>query len=141
MSGGAFNYLCWRLAHGLFEDYLLDLQEMATHVRDNPDYSEKVSEIIDDYYQYACNEQTGIEARHEKLSDLMKAVEWCASADWGPEEANKIAEELEPIETTDWEAVARALAEAVYDLEHESAPDIMCHDSPEEILEVYKGKT
>lgn len=93
MSGGSFNYLCRADAADLFSR-TEDLARMADSMtrRGMPDAAAEVEYIAADMAAFLRR----TEVRLQRLHDLMRAIEWHESGDYGPEQ---VAEELERYRT------------------------------------------
>lgn len=105
MSGGSFNYLY----RGKFDDlhtYLRALREMAERLSEHEFYwgAEEMEDpegarleaarILHRHHERTQAMMIALQARHEVLSDLMKAAEWYKSSDWGPERIERAVKEL-----------------------------------------------
>lgn len=79
MSGGSYNYLCRKAAHGLLTE--------AAGFEDLVDITARLNEL--GYADVAADAQAVIDAvlaqerALQRLSDVFQAVEWHDSADWG----------------------------------------------------------
>ena len=91
MSGGSLNYLYSKEAHELFESgRVADLEEAAAVV-----YNAGYRDIAKDIYrlvEYIKSANIRVEVLHEQLRDVLHAVEWRLSCDYGD---NNLREHLD----------------------------------------------
>ena len=82
MSGGSLNYLYCKEPYELFEaGRVADLEEAAAVA-----YNAGYKDIAKDIYrlaEYIKSANIRVEVLHEQLSDVLHAVEWYLSADYG----------------------------------------------------------
>ncbi len=82
MSGGSFNYLCWRDKERIFEDD--ELERMYEWLKEQGflTAAERTNEII----------QAGarIQELIENLRKVWQAAEWCCSSDWSLEDTTEV---------------------------------------------------
>lgn len=82
MSGGSLNYLYCKEPYELFEsDRVADLETAAAVV-----YNAGYKDIAKDIYrlaEYIKSANIRVEVLHEQLRDVLHAVEWYLSADYG----------------------------------------------------------
>lgn len=83
MSGGSFNYLCWKSADELAAD-TSTLAEMRDALigHNAPDAAAETEAIIATIAQF----RVLVETRAKRLNEVWHAVEWCRSGDQGPED-------------------------------------------------------
>lgn len=98
MSGGSYDYLCYKgeLAH--LNDYISELERMIDRLNSQPlsysseeiaaeeEYRKLAASLLAEHLIKAKAMRTMFTIRHGKLTTLMKAVEWLDSGDWGPED-------------------------------------------------------
>ena len=80
MSGGSYNYLCFKETTDIVSE---ELEAMATRLKEMGyiEISKDTEEIAS--FFLTLNEKI------ERLRDVWHAVEWMDSGDWGPEQAIK----------------------------------------------------
>lgn len=95
MSGGSFNYLCWRELD--LNGYLSDLSDMVDTLRNGGvvDYRDEcedinqtcqeAADILQDHLDKTRAMMRTLRSRHATLEELIKAVEWQQSGDYGPD--------------------------------------------------------
>ncbi|ALO79583.1 hypothetical protein HOBO_176 [Bacillus phage Hobo] len=84
MSGGSFNYLCYKQTYELFdEENLIELENMATSLIELG-HKDAAQELLNMKYTI---EQSLVRVKTMKgrLYDVMHAVEWYVSGDRGKE--------------------------------------------------------
>lgn len=99
MSGGSFNYLYLRVQDvqmNTLYSLLYDTREMVSRLQQEGK-TEAAEEILAYYMNLTfCIE--ALEKRGNRISNLMKAVEWWCSCDSGPEVVDLAMEELNKLE-------------------------------------------
>lgn len=97
MSGGVFNYAYARDAASFLTGVadLDDLSRIAEFLEEAgyPHEARNVELILHELQNVASRIEE-VEKKLSSLSPLLKAAEWVASKDWGPEEIEKAALEL-----------------------------------------------
>lgn len=80
MSGGSFEYVCYKAQDDTVFQATEQLQEMATYLRqvNKPD----IASEIEAFTNYILEMKEAAIKRGMQISDLLKAVEWWASGDW-----------------------------------------------------------
>ncbi|AMO25936.1 hypothetical protein Blue_113 [Bacillus phage Deep Blue] len=80
MSGGSFNYLCYKQIHELFdEENLIELENMATSLIELG-HKDAAQELLN--MKYTIEQSVvRVEVMKERLHDVMHAVEWHVSGD------------------------------------------------------------
>lgn len=87
MSGGSWNYLCYKDVDELMNDSSTELlQDMADRL--NSAGFEDVAKDTQRLVEYIKLASIRIETLFETLSPVFKAVEWFDSGDWGKETLN-----------------------------------------------------
>lgn len=82
MSGGSFDYLFSKETAELLEDYNIgNIEEMADRLMQSG-YKD-VAKDMQRLAEYCKSANLRISVLSEELSDVMHAIEWCASGDWG----------------------------------------------------------
>lgn len=81
MSGGSFNYLCYKDAGELVSSSRQDLNEMVSAL----DALGSDAKEIADRTRAIPDRIAEIQAEIDALSDVWKAVEWWQSCDWSRE--------------------------------------------------------
>jgi len=76
MSGGSYNYMFSASPFGfdMYEESLVDMREVLLRLNYSPAATNAFTELIDMVRE--------VEARHSRLSGIMKAIEWYESGDW-----------------------------------------------------------
>lgn len=80
MSGGSFNYLCYKEVSDLFHavDDLEDVEQYLIK-RGDKDIAQDVRRLI----EYILSAENRIGVLKDNLEDVLHAVEWRESGDWG----------------------------------------------------------
>lgn len=82
MSGGSLGYLYNREPHELFEAHNVEYLEEAAAVAYNAGYKDIAKDIYR-LVEYIKSANIRVEVLHEQLHDVLHAVEWYLSADYG----------------------------------------------------------
>lgn len=85
MSGGSHEYVCWRDSDELFTiGTIKNLRDIADSLRALG--HDVAASMVDHHADVigACLQAVG--DRQDRLADLLKAVEWHDSGDWGPKQ-------------------------------------------------------
>lgn len=82
MSGGSLNYLYCRETHELFEDNQVADLETAAAVLVQAGYMDIAKDVLR-LAEYIKSANIRVSVLHEQLSDVLHAVEWYMSADYG----------------------------------------------------------
>lgn len=88
MSGGSLNYLFCKEPYELFEALNVEYLEEAAAAVHNAGYKD----IAKDIYrlaEYIKSANIRVEVLHEQLKDVLHAVEWRLSADYGDDTMRK----------------------------------------------------
>lgn len=91
MSGGHFNYVCFEAEENPFKA-LPDLRNMETCLR-----SHNKQLAADEVLKYILMIETAqhrLEVAHKHFNNLLFAVEWWASGDWGEEDVDRAYDEM-----------------------------------------------
>lgn len=82
MSGGSYNYLCFKDGEELFEyGRLHDLENMASRLIELG-YEDAAKEVL--HMKYTIQQSlVRVQVMKDRLEDVMKAVEWNDSGDSG----------------------------------------------------------
>lgn len=82
MSGGSFNYLCYKETPELF-NAIGDLEDVEQYLlqRGDKDIAKDVRRLI----EYIESAENRVDVLRENLAGVFKAVEWRSSGDWGEE--------------------------------------------------------
>jgi hypothetical protein len=86
MSGGSFGYLFARvgdLQSNTLNALLLTSSEMQRWCAEHG--QPEAAEELKQYVEFLGISIEGLTTRGEEISDLMHAIEWCASSDSGPD--------------------------------------------------------
>lgn len=95
MSGGSFNYLCYKvtdLQSNTLYSLLYEAKQMEARLRETCKH-----DAADEIQAYCLSLETAIrrlETQGKYLSDLMHAVEWWQSSDYGPERVDEAMSRL-----------------------------------------------
>lgn len=85
MSGGSYNYLCFKDGEQLFEQGTLnDLKNIENRLNELG-YT-KIAGKVSDMNQIITESLEQVTTMKEELNDILKAVEWHDSLDYGIEE-------------------------------------------------------
>ncbi|HDX9614512.1 TPA: hypothetical protein ROY01_005706 [Bacillus toyonensis] len=88
MSGGSYNYLCFEDEEQLFEQGTLnDLKNIENRLNELG-YT-KIAEKVSDMSQIIKESLEQVTTMKEELNDILKAVEWHDSLDYGIEEVEE----------------------------------------------------
>lgn len=82
MSGGSYNYLCYKEVPDLFGATAMEnMEEMEEYLlaAGYKDIAQDVRRLI----EYIKSAENRISVLHEQLAGVFKAIEWNASGDWG----------------------------------------------------------
>ncbi len=90
MSGGSFNYLCWKDAAEIMEKALPDLEEMGKTLAELG-WAEDAATETEDLLRIMRSFLIRADVRVRALARLWKSVEWMVSCDSG---LDHIREEL-----------------------------------------------
>lgn len=91
MSGGGYNYLCYKEAEEFLNRCNIDsLEEMSTQLL-NLGY-EDVSRDFQRLIEYCKTAYNRIDVLKDQLQDVMHAVEWYESGDYGLDNLKKSIE-------------------------------------------------
>jgi hypothetical protein len=88
MSGGSLNYLYCKEPNELFESNRVEDLETAAAVVYNAGYKDIAKDIFR-LVEYIKSAAIRVEVLHEQLSDVLHAVEWYLSADYGDDTMRK----------------------------------------------------
>lgn len=90
MSGGSLGYVCYCQTNELF-NRIGDLEEAEAYLLSNGynDIAKDVRRLI----EYLFSAENRISVLHEQLSNVLHAIEWHISADYGEDTAKKVLEE------------------------------------------------
>lgn len=91
MSGGTYDRVCWKSAEDL-RYQVENIRQIADRLRELDERGAAIemdahADRIEGYFDE-------IDDRHGRLSDVMKAVDWFDSGDWGPERVHEACDEL-----------------------------------------------
>ena len=89
MSGGSFNYLCYKEPVNLFH-HIEDLEDVERYLLRNGYYD--VAHDVRRQIEYLESARNRIEVLHEQLSPVLKAVEWYVSGDYGEDSLKRAVE-------------------------------------------------
>jgi len=87
MSGGSYNYLCFKEFDGLVENQT-DLQNMLDRL-DGLGYAEDAAAETEEVIQIIKNAEVRINRRLGRLKELWRAMEWWDSCDTNEESFKK----------------------------------------------------
>jgi hypothetical protein len=90
MSGGSYNYLCYKQADDILEN-LGNLQDMADRLA-GLGYAEDAATETQELLLIIRQYQNRINASLKRLTDVWRAVEWWDSSDSGEESVKKALE-------------------------------------------------
>lgn len=90
MSGGSLNYLCYCQTNELF-NRIGDLEEAEEYLLKcgYKDIARDVRRLI----EYLLSAENRISTLFEQLSEVLHAIEWHMSADYGEDTAKKVLEQ------------------------------------------------
>lgn len=91
MSGGSYDYL-YAKPPGDLHEYIPELERLADRLRDMEEYA--AAEEVDAHATRIVEYHNQMKATHDRLSDVMKAVEWYDSGDWGRNSVHEACEDL-----------------------------------------------
>ncbi|MFE5392524.1 hypothetical protein [Bacillus thuringiensis] len=88
MSGGSYNYLCFKDEHEMFEyGKIEDLEAMASRLIELG-YKDAAKEVLN--IKYTIQQSlVRVGVMKERMNDVMKAVEWYDSSDSGIDAVEK----------------------------------------------------
>lgn len=93
MSGGSYGYLYMRDGSDVAcNGVVRDLREMAEILRRLE--LDVAASMVEHHADVIEASLTVIEARHDRLADLLHAVEWYADSDWSAEQVVEVAKKL-----------------------------------------------
>ncbi len=84
MSGGSFNYLCWKDAQELVHAGQDDLEAMATYLA-KIGYAQDAATETEELLRLVRVFLMRLDVRVRALSEVWHAVEWNVSGDSGPD--------------------------------------------------------
>jgi hypothetical protein len=88
MSGGSYGYLCYKEVPDLFGASSMEsMEEMEAYLLAGgyKDIARDTRRLI----EYIKSAENRISVLHEQLAGVFKAIEWCASGDWGKDSLQK----------------------------------------------------
>lgn len=92
MSGGSFNYLCWKDSEQLFDyDGIEDLEQMADELLELG-YKDAAMETYD-LLRIIKQSKVRVQVIQDRLKPVFKAVEWLHSGDSGMESVKDAIDE------------------------------------------------
>lgn len=91
MSGGSYDYLHIKET-GELDQYVPELRRMAERLRELDEIG--AAGEIDAHADRVEAFHEQMRQRHRRLEDVMKAVEWLDSGDWGPDKVHDACDEL-----------------------------------------------
>lgn len=92
MSGGSFNYLCWKDVKDLFDLSSETFEFLESMEEDLREYAEDAAEETGELIALIKRSVAQATAMRDRLSDLWKAVEWAYSGDWSPDHVQDAVE-------------------------------------------------
>lgn len=93
MSGGAYEYLCFKDVEDLFQyTYRQMLRQMADRLIELG-YAEDAARETEELICIIEQAFVRIDVRRERLHKVWHAVEWWASGDWGEDEVKGVLAE------------------------------------------------
>lgn len=92
MSGGSFNYVCFKVETEEIFAALPDLREMESYLRGRGKH-----DAADEILKFILNIETArrrLDVQGRRLQDLLQSVEWWVSGDWSEEDVDNSLKEL-----------------------------------------------
>lgn len=84
MSGGSFNYICWKEGSDLFEPHNVQELERMVDTLEVLGYEDAARETYD-LIRTIKQARIRVSTMHDRLSEVFHAVEWYESGDSSPE--------------------------------------------------------
>lgn len=135
MSGGSWNYLCYKdideLMNGSSTELLQDMVD-----RLNSAGFKDVAKDTQRLVEYIKSARIRIETLFEALSPVFKAVEWFDSGDWGKETLNN---EILKYRNARLDNYNKAVDDTIKAIKEEYAFTILEEEKIDEIVEQLKG--
>lgn len=135
MSGGSWNYLCYKdideLMNGSSTELLQDMVD-----RLNSAGFKDVAQDTQRLVEYIKSASIRIETLFEALSPVFKAVEWFDSGDWGEETLNN---EVLKYRKSNIDSYNKAVDDTIKAIKKEYAFTILEEEKIDEIAEQLKG--
>lgn len=135
MSGGSWNYLCYKdideLMNGSSTELLQDMVD-----RLNSAGFKDVAKDTQRLVEYIKSARIRIETLFEALSPVFKAVEWFDSGDWGKETLNN---EILKYRNAGLDNYNKAVDDTIKAIKEEYAFTILEEEKIDEIVEQLKG--
>lgn len=135
MSGGSWNYLCYKdideLMNGSSTELLQDMVD-----RLNSAGFEDVAQDTQGLVEYIKSARIRIETLFGTLSPVFKAVEWFDSGDWGEETLNN---EVLKYRKSNLDSYSKAVDDTIKAIKEEYAFTILEEEKIDEIAEQLKG--
>lgn len=135
MSGGSWNYLCYKdideLMNGSSTELLQDMVD-----RLNSAGFKDVAQDTQRLVEYIKSASIRIETLFEALSPVFKAVEWFDSGDWGEETLNN---EVLKYRKSNIDSYNKAVDDTIKAIKEEYAFTILEEEKIDEIVEQLKG--
>lgn len=93
MSGGSFNYVCFKMESEEIFSALPDLRNMEEYLR-----ARQKHDAADEVLKFILALETArrrLDVMSKRIQDILYAAEWWASGDWNEDGLDKAMEELD----------------------------------------------